>query len=144
MEWKCFILFSLFVLYIVLIWKTVLFLWFRIWVQKMEKSEELRSILPYLPLLLRSSSLVWPSQAAETLKELAGGRVDSGHLFFQAITDLRKALSISSKPLSLSTSLGYALFFDEVTLLFLPHFSISPFQLRESQGLVSGYVWRGI
>ncbi|ESW29058.1 hypothetical protein PHAVU_002G039900 [Phaseolus vulgaris] len=80
----------------------------------MEKSEELRSILPYLPLLLRSSSLVWPSQAAETLKELAGGRVDSGHLFFQAITDLRKALSISSKPLSLSTSLGYALFFDEV------------------------------
>ncbi|WVZ13163.1 hypothetical protein V8G54_017693 [Vigna mungo] len=80
----------------------------------MEESEELQSILPYLPLLMRSSSLFWPSQAVETLRELGGGRVDSGHLLFQAISDLRKALSLSSQPLSSSTSLGYELFFDEV------------------------------
>ncbi|XP_014521364.1 poly(ADP-ribose) glycohydrolase 1 isoform X1 [Vigna radiata var. radiata] len=80
----------------------------------MEESEELQSILPYLPLLMRSSSLFWPSQAVETLRELGGGRVDSGRLLFQAISDLRKALSLSSQPLSPSTSLGYELFFDEV------------------------------
>ncbi|ESW29059.1 hypothetical protein PHAVU_002G040000 [Phaseolus vulgaris] len=80
----------------------------------MEESKELRSILPYLPLRLLSSSLFWPSQAAETLSELAGGRVDSGHQFFQAISRLRSALSLSSEPFSPSTSLGYAVFFDEV------------------------------
>jgi len=84
----------------------------------MEESEELRSILPYLPLHMRSSSLFWPSQAVETLRELGGGRVHSGHLLFQEISHLRNALSLSSKPLSPSTSLGYAHFFDEVTLLF--------------------------
>ena len=84
----------------------------------MEESKELRSILPYLPLRLLSSSLFWPSQAAETLSELAGGRVDSGHQFFQAISRLRSALSLSSEPFSPSTSLGYSVFFDEVTLLF--------------------------
>lgn len=89
-----------------------------VWVQRMEESEELRSILPYLPLFMRSSSLFWPSQAVETLRELGGGRVDSGHLLFQAISHLRNALSLSSQPLSPSTSLGYELFFDEVTLLF--------------------------
>ncbi|KAK7354905.1 hypothetical protein VNO80_14147 [Phaseolus coccineus] len=80
----------------------------------MEESEELRSILPYLPLQMRSSSLFWPSQAAETLRKLGGGRVHSGHLLFQEIAHLRNALSLSSKPLSPSTSLGYAHFFDEV------------------------------
>ncbi|KAK7354903.1 hypothetical protein VNO80_14145 [Phaseolus coccineus] len=82
--------------------------------KKMEKSEELRSILPYLPLQMRSSSLFWPSQAAETLRKLGGGRVHSGDLLFQEISHLRNALSLSSKPLSPSTSLGYAHFFDKV------------------------------
>ncbi|CAJ1926507.1 unnamed protein product [Sphenostylis stenocarpa] len=80
----------------------------------MEESEELRSILPFLPLLARSSSLFWPSQAVETLRELGGGRVDSGHHLFRSISLLRNALSLSSQPLSPSTSLGYALFFDEL------------------------------
>ncbi|RDX70463.1 Poly(ADP-ribose) glycohydrolase 1, partial [Mucuna pruriens] len=80
----------------------------------METREELRSILPYLPVVVRSSSPFWPSQAVETLRELGRGRVDSGHHLFLAISDLRNALSLSSEPLAPSVSHGYALFFDEV------------------------------
>ncbi|TKY71116.1 Poly(ADP-ribose) glycohydrolase 1 [Spatholobus suberectus] len=80
----------------------------------METREELRSILPYLPVVMRSSSLFWPSQAVETLRELGRGRVHAGHHLFLAISDLRNALSLSSEPLAPSASHGYALFFDEV------------------------------
>ncbi|KAL2594909.1 hypothetical protein AAZV13_11G009700 [Glycine max] len=80
----------------------------------MEEREELQSILAYLPVVMRCSSPFWPSQAVETLRELGGGRVNSGHHFFQAISDLRNALSLSSEPLAPSAPHGYALFFDEV------------------------------
>ncbi|KAE9606491.1 putative poly(ADP-ribose) glycohydrolase [Lupinus albus] len=83
----------------------------------MEKREDLRSILPYLPLVMRSSTLFWPSQIVEAFKELSIGplhsHVDSGQLFFLAISDLRNSFS-SSFPLSSSVSLGYELFFDEL------------------------------
>ncbi|XP_019422282.1 PREDICTED: poly(ADP-ribose) glycohydrolase 1 isoform X4 [Lupinus angustifolius] len=83
----------------------------------MEKRKDLRSILPYLPLLIRSSTLFWPSQIVEAFKELSRGplhsHVDSGQLFFLAISDLRNSFS-SSFPLSPSVSHGYELFFDEL------------------------------
>ena len=86
--------------------------------RRMENREDLRSILPYLPVVMRSSTLFWPSQVVEALKELARGpihsHVDSGHILFTAITDMRNSLSLSSQPLAPSASLGYALFFDEV------------------------------
>ncbi|KAK7405963.1 hypothetical protein VNO78_07575 [Psophocarpus tetragonolobus] len=80
----------------------------------MEEREELQSVLPYLPVVMRSSSPFWPSQAVETLRELGTGRVNSGQHLFEAISDLRNALSLSSEPLAPSASHGYALFFDEV------------------------------
>ncbi|PON59176.1 Poly(ADP-ribose) glycohydrolase [Parasponia andersonii] len=84
----------------------------------MEDREDLNSILPYLPLVLRSSSLFWPSQALEVLKALAAGpdqsRVLSGELLFLAISDLRHSLSLSAEPLAHSAPQGYALFFDEL------------------------------
>ncbi|RYQ99354.1 hypothetical protein Ahy_B07g087284 isoform A [Arachis hypogaea] len=86
--------------------------------RKMEKREDLRSILPYLPVVMRSSTLFWPSQVVEALKELARGplhsHVDSGHILFTAIEDIRNSLSLSSNSLAPSTSLGYSLFFDEL------------------------------
>ena len=84
----------------------------------MENREDLGSILPYLPLLMRSSSLFWPSQAVEALKALATGphhsKVDSGELLFIAISDIRNSLSLSTETLAPSASEGYTLFFDEV------------------------------
>ncbi|KAF4360299.1 hypothetical protein F8388_020590 [Cannabis sativa] len=85
---------------------------------KMEDREDLNSILPYLPLLLRSSTLFWPSQAIEILKLLAAGpdrsRLNSGDLFFRTITDLRRSLSLSSDPLAFSAHQGYVIFFDQL------------------------------
>ena len=84
----------------------------------MEEREDLNSILPYLPLVVRSSSLFWPSQAVEILKALASGpdqsHVRSGELLFLAISDLRHSLSLSADPLATSAPQGYALFFDQV------------------------------
>ncbi|XP_061369402.1 poly(ADP-ribose) glycohydrolase 1-like isoform X2 [Gastrolobium bilobum] len=80
----------------------------------MGNREDLRSILPYLPVVIRSSSLFWPSQVVEALRELGKGRVDSGELLVNAISDLRNSLSLSSEPLAPSTSHGYAFFFDEL------------------------------
>ncbi|KAK7253129.1 hypothetical protein RIF29_37582 [Crotalaria pallida] len=88
--------------------------------KRMEKREDVRSILPYLPLVMRSSTLFWPSQVVQAFRDLATGplhsRVDSGQLLFLAISDLRNSLSLSSSsfPLSPSVSLGYELFFDEL------------------------------
>jgi poly(ADP-ribose) glycohydrolase len=80
----------------------------------MEKREDWRSILPYLPVVMRPPSLFWPSQVVEALRELGCGRVDSGRLLFIFITELRNSLSLSPEPLAPSTAHGYALFFDEV------------------------------
>ncbi|XP_018679624.2 poly(ADP-ribose) glycohydrolase 1-like isoform X1 [Musa acuminata AAA Group] len=84
----------------------------------MEKREDLNSILPFLPLFLRSSTLFWPSKALEALKALALGpavsRVRSGGVLFDAILDLRDSLGLSSWELTPRTASGYALFFDEM------------------------------
>ncbi|XP_042514088.1 poly(ADP-ribose) glycohydrolase 1-like isoform X2 [Macadamia integrifolia] len=80
--------------------------------------EDLKSILPFLPLVLRSSSLFWPSQVVEALKALSRGpehsRVESGEVLFLAISDLRDSLGLSSERLEVSAAKGYALFFDEL------------------------------
>ncbi|KAM4113533.1 hypothetical protein ACJW30_04G002500 [Castanea mollissima] len=84
----------------------------------MESREDLNSILPYLPLVMRSSTLFWPSQVVEALKAMARGplhsRVDSGELLFLAISDLRHSLSLSNHHFAPSFPQGYALFFDEL------------------------------
>lgn len=84
----------------------------------MESREDLKSILPYLPLVMRSSTLFWPSQVVEALKAMARGplhsRVDSGELLFLAISDLRHSLSLSNHHFAPSFPQGYALFFDEL------------------------------
>ncbi|XP_010908399.1 poly(ADP-ribose) glycohydrolase 1 [Elaeis guineensis] len=84
----------------------------------MEQREDLNSILPFLPLILRSSSLFWPSKALESLKALALGpdvsHVDSGEVLFDAILDLRDSIGLSSERLASRTADGYALFFDEL------------------------------
>ena len=86
--------------------------------ERMESREDLNSILPYLPLVMRSSTLFWPSQVVEALKAMARGplhsRVDSGELLFLAISDLRDSLSLSNHHFAPSFPQGYALFFDEV------------------------------
>ncbi|XP_021774731.1 poly(ADP-ribose) glycohydrolase 1-like [Chenopodium quinoa] len=83
----------------------------------MENREDLKSILPYLPLKLESSHLVWPNPVIEALKSLSKGpshsRVDSGEVLFLAISDLRNSLSLSPHLLASSAADGYALFFDE-------------------------------
>uniref|UniRef100_A0A803KTY3 poly(ADP-ribose) glycohydrolase n=1 Tax=Chenopodium quinoa TaxID=63459 RepID=A0A803KTY3_CHEQI len=83
----------------------------------MENREDLKSILPYLPLKLESSHLVWPNPVIEALKSLSKGpshsQVDSGEVLFLAISDLRNSLSLSPHILASSAADGYALFFDE-------------------------------
>lgn len=84
----------------------------------MENREDLKSMLPYLPVVLRSSGLFWPSQVVEALKAIAKGSehsgLHSGHHLFLAISDLRNSLSLSNEHLDYSAPLGYALYFDEV------------------------------
>lgn len=84
----------------------------------MENREDLNSILPYLPLVIRSSSLYWPPRVVEALKAMSEGpshsRVDSGEVLWQAISDMRRSLSFST--LEPSASHGYALLFDEVII----------------------------
>ncbi|CAH8382027.1 unnamed protein product [Eruca vesicaria subsp. sativa] len=87
----------------------------------MENREDLNSILPFLPLLLRSSSLYWPPRVVEALKAMSEGpshsRVDSGEVLWQAISDMRRSLSLSTRLLSPSAPKGYAFLFDEVSNL---------------------------
>ncbi|KAA8532188.1 hypothetical protein F0562_006670 [Nyssa sinensis] len=86
----------------------------------MEDREDLMSILPYLPLVLRSSSLFWPPKVVEALKALSRGpdhsKVESGEVLFLAIFDIRHSLSLSLSAESLASSAadGYALFFDDL------------------------------
>ncbi|ONK73195.1 uncharacterized protein A4U43_C04F28260 [Asparagus officinalis] len=83
-----------------------------------ETREDLKSILPYLPLIHRSLSLFWPPKALESLKALALGpdlsRVDSGEVLFDAILDLRESVGLAGDPLAWRAAEGYALFFDEL------------------------------
>ncbi|XP_031132192.1 poly(ADP-ribose) glycohydrolase 1 [Ipomoea triloba] len=84
----------------------------------MENREDLRSILPYLPLLQRSSSLFWPPPVVEALKALSQGprhsNVDSGEVLFLAISDIRNSLSLPASSLAASASDGYSIFFDDL------------------------------
>ncbi|XP_058094390.1 poly(ADP-ribose) glycohydrolase 1-like isoform X2 [Magnolia sinica] len=84
----------------------------------MENREDLNSILPLLPLILRSSSLCWPSKALESLKALSRGpqysQVNSGAILFDAIVDLRDSIGLSKERLRLHAADGYALFFDDL------------------------------
>lgn len=84
----------------------------------MENREDLRSITGLLPLRLRSSSLLWPSDVVDALKVLSRGphhsRVQSGEVLFHAISDLRNSLGISAEQLAPYASEGYAHFFDEL------------------------------
>ncbi|GLT73693.1 hypothetical protein SLA2020_455310 [Shorea laevis] len=83
----------------------------------MEEREDLKSILPFLPLVIRSSSLFWPSQVVEALKALSRGpdhsRVCSGEVLSSAIADIRASLPLF-EPLAPFAPQGYALFFDEL------------------------------
>lgn len=79
----------------------------------MENREDLKSILPFLPIILRSSSLFWPTPILEALKDLSKGpdhsNVDSGRLLGLAISDLTNSLAFSDDALQ-----GYSLFFDDL------------------------------
>uniref|UniRef100_A0A166BS39 poly(ADP-ribose) glycohydrolase n=1 Tax=Daucus carota subsp. sativus TaxID=79200 RepID=A0A166BS39_DAUCS len=83
----------------------------------MENREEVKSIIRYLPVFLRSSNIFWPPPVVEALKSLSGGpncsNVDSGELLFLAISDMRNSLSLSADPLSPSAPHGISLFFDD-------------------------------
>lgn len=85
----------------------------------METREDLNSILEFLPLVLRSSALFWPSAVVEALKAVSKGpehsKVDSGEVLFLAISDLRQSLSLSAGSLAFSTADGYSLYFDDVS-----------------------------
>jgi poly(ADP-ribose) glycohydrolase len=82
----------------------------------MDHREDLISILPYLPLVLRGSSLFWPPLVVEALKALSKGphhsHVDSGEVLFLAISDIRHSLNLQSLPSSVAD--GYTLFFDDL------------------------------
>ncbi|WOL03637.1 poly(ADP-ribose) glycohydrolase 1 isoform X2 [Canna indica] len=84
----------------------------------METRGDLDSVLPFLPLILRSSALFWPSQAIEALRALALGpdvsRVRSGEVLFDAILDLRDYIGLSSQNLARGAASGFSLFFDEL------------------------------
>lgn len=79
----------------------------------MENREDLKSIIPFLPLILRSSSLFWQPPILEALKALSKGpehsNVDSGRLLALAISDLTNSFSFSPYALQ-----GYSLFFDDL------------------------------
>ncbi|CAA7027327.1 unnamed protein product [Microthlaspi erraticum] len=83
----------------------------------MEKREDLETILPYLSLVVKDSSLSWSSpRVVEILEAMAKGpshsRVVSGQTLSDSISEMRQSLSLTSH-LSCSARQGYALFFDE-------------------------------
>ncbi|XXG89532.1 hypothetical protein AAC387_Pa12g1512 [Persea americana] len=84
----------------------------------MESREDLNTIFPFLPLILRSSSLFWPPKALAVLKALSNGPdysgVDSGAIFFDAIIDLRDCIFLSGERLAPSAHRGYVIFFDRL------------------------------
>ncbi|XP_068665005.1 poly(ADP-ribose) glycohydrolase 1-like [Aristolochia californica] len=82
-----------------------------------ETRQDLNSILPFLPLVVGSSSLLWPSRTIEALKALSEGPgfsgVDSGAVFFDTILEIRDSVGLSGELLDPHAAAGYALFFDE-------------------------------
>ncbi|XP_024982751.1 poly(ADP-ribose) glycohydrolase 1-like isoform X3 [Cynara cardunculus var. scolymus] len=84
----------------------------------MENREDLNSILEFLPVVLRSTALFWPSQVVKALKALSKGpehsKVDSGEVLFLAISDIRRSLNLSAGDLAFSTADGFSLFFDDL------------------------------
>ncbi|KAK4354846.1 hypothetical protein RND71_027040 [Anisodus tanguticus] len=84
----------------------------------MENREDLKSILPLLPLSLRSSSLFWPQPVVEAFKALSKGphhsNVNSGEVLFIAISDIRNSLNLPDFSIDTSASHGFALFFDDL------------------------------
>ncbi|GER44215.1 poly (ADP-ribose) glycohydrolase family protein [Striga asiatica] len=78
--------------------------------------EDFRSILPFLPLTVRSSAISWPVPVVQILEALSRGpshsHVDSGELLAVSINDLRKSLGLS--PLHASRPSGFSLFFDDL------------------------------
>ncbi|XP_010314791.1 poly(ADP-ribose) glycohydrolase 1-like isoform X2 [Solanum lycopersicum] len=84
----------------------------------MENREDLKSILPFLPFSLRSSSLFWPAPVTEALTDISKGpnhsKIDSGEGLFIAISDIRNSLSFHSFSIDTSASQGFALFFDDL------------------------------
>ncbi|KAF3341763.1 poly(ADP-ribose) glycohydrolase 1-like protein [Carex littledalei] len=84
----------------------------------MENRSDLNSILPFLPLSIRASSLSWSERAEDSLKALSLGptvsHVDSGEVLFDFILDLRDSLDLYSQPpLASRAQHGFSLFFDE-------------------------------
>ena len=77
---------------------------------------DLRSALPFLPVVLCGGALFWPPAAQESLRALALGpdvsRVASGDVLADALTDLRLALALPALP-PLAAD-GLALFFDDL------------------------------
>ncbi|KAJ3700531.1 hypothetical protein LUZ61_004236 [Rhynchospora tenuis] len=86
----------------------------------MEERAHVKSILPFLPLELRGSSLAWPEAAGDSLKSLSLGPtvsgIDCGNQLFGFIVALRDSLGFSSSqpPLSPHASDGFSLFFDQL------------------------------
>lgn len=76
------------------------------------------SILPFIPLIMRSNSFYWPPRALDAIKALAGGPgssfVDSGEALFDFIVDIRQELGLQDEPLKQFAGKGYALFFDDL------------------------------
>ncbi|KAF8108704.1 hypothetical protein N665_0104s0030 [Sinapis alba] len=83
----------------------------------MEKREDLRSMLQYLPLVFQSSSLVWPPSLEQELQTMSTGTsesmLNSGEALALRITSMREALSLNVSDLAPHALQGYALFFDE-------------------------------
>ncbi|XP_044465083.1 poly(ADP-ribose) glycohydrolase 1-like isoform X5 [Mangifera indica] len=107
----------------------------------MDKRQDLKSILPYLPLLVRESTLFWPSKVVEALKSMAKGpehsRVNSGEMLSVAICDIRSSVSLL-EPLAPFALNGYALFFDDEligALLACSFFCLFPVTNRGSNHL---------
>nr|GFB42042.1 poly(ADP-ribose) glycohydrolase 1-like isoform X2 [Tanacetum cinerariifolium] len=83
----------------------------------MKNRKDLNTIIGFLPVVLGSSSLFWPSQVVEALKALSKGpdhsKVDSGDILFLTISDIRQSLNLSGDVLAFSTGDGFSLFFDD-------------------------------
>ncbi|KAJ3683507.1 hypothetical protein LUZ60_013734 [Juncus effusus] len=85
----------------------------------MENRSDLNSILPFLPLTLRSSSLVWPERAQDLLNTLTKGptvsHVATGDSLFVFVLALRESLGFSTElPLAPSAADGFSRFFDQI------------------------------
>ncbi|KAG9132800.1 hypothetical protein Leryth_026316 [Lithospermum erythrorhizon] len=88
----------------------------------MENREDLRSILPFLPLVLRSGSLTWHPPVAEKLETLSKGphhsKINTGEALFSTISSLRDSLEFDySDSHARHVSGGYSLYFDSVFLI---------------------------